>query len=193
MNASEENLKIANDFLEKFIIQSESSVNGSIDLQLVLKALPDKIKPYLINRVQLFSFRIFQESLLAHKNKGKVDAFEYFDKRNKDRVYAIKDTLLAQKKELTKVKESLASVQNKLINSDDQNMNNTHGRAASAFTKRSKARKQLNFEEVPLTELKKKAQSSNYGRISQHKSKSQNSENDSEDESKHTFSKQANF
>ena len=58
--ASEEDLKIANEFLEKFLIQSESSVDGQIDLQLVIKALPDSIKSNSIFLIQLFNFKIFQ-------------------------------------------------------------------------------------------------------------------------------------
>lgn len=81
-----------------------------IDLSLVLKAIPDTIKSYFIKRVQLFNFRIFQESLLAHQNRKIVDAFEYFDKKNKERIYSIKDTLIGQKKELLKVKEVLESL-----------------------------------------------------------------------------------
>jgi hypothetical protein len=76
----------------------------------VLKAIPDTIKPYFIKRVQLFNFKIFQESLLAHQNREIVDAFEYFDKKNKERIYSIKDTLVGQRKELLKVKEVLESL-----------------------------------------------------------------------------------
>ena len=77
---------------------------------MVLKAIPDTIKSYFIKRAQLFNFKIFQESLLAHQNKEIVDAFEYFDKKNKERIYSIKDTLVGQRKELLKVKEVLESL-----------------------------------------------------------------------------------
>lgn len=74
------------------------------------KALPDKIQQYLVEKLQLFNFKILQDSLLAHQNREIVDAFEYFDRKNKERIYSIKDTILGQKKELVKVKEILESM-----------------------------------------------------------------------------------
>ncbi|CAI2359649.1 unnamed protein product [Moneuplotes crassus] len=152
--ASEEDLQIAKEFLEKFVIQSESSVDGQIDLQLVLKALPDSIKMYSVLKMELFNFKIFQDSLLAHQNTEIVDAFEYFDKRNKERVYGIKDTLLTQKQELLNVRESLTSVQEKLKRTDEGG-SQTNPRAHSAFSKPDGTKRHLLFNEMRDKEERK--------------------------------------
>lgn len=52
----------------------------------MVKALPNKIMPYSLETVDLFNFRIFQESLHAHQNQALVKAFEFFDQKNKQRV-----------------------------------------------------------------------------------------------------------
>ena len=182
--ASEDELRIANDFLDKFLIQSESSVDGQIDLPLVIKALPDNIKNYSITRVQLFNFRIFQDSLLAHQNTEIVDAFEYFDKRNKERVYAIKDTLLSQKKELAKVRESLCSVQGQLEQRDDPDPHHPHPRASSAFSKK-RTRKKLFFDDIKKSEQRKP--------MSKTSQKARISEGESEEELKQNMSRNLDF
>lgn len=55
----------------------------------MIKALPNKIMDYGLDAVDLFNFRIFQESLLAYQNLDIVKAFEYFDEKNKQRVKVV--------------------------------------------------------------------------------------------------------
>jgi hypothetical protein len=66
MKLLEDEGKIVEEFLNKFIIMPESGVNDQIDIKLMVKALPNKIMPYTLETVDLFNFRIFQESLHAH-------------------------------------------------------------------------------------------------------------------------------
>ena len=109
VNVTDEELTIANEFLEKFVLESESSIDGHIDLILVIKSLPDYINKNTYSRAELFKFRVFQNSLIAHQNADIVDAFEYFDERNKDRVYSIKEKLSKQKEELESIRSTLSS------------------------------------------------------------------------------------
>jgi len=53
------------DLLSKFLIGSESSFLDTIDLVLMLKALPNKIVSYNIVQMKLFNFSILQNSLIA--------------------------------------------------------------------------------------------------------------------------------
>ena len=146
VHATDEELTIANEFLDKFLIQSEATIDGHIDLNLVLKAIPNKIKPYMLDRIELFNFIIFQDSLIAHQNTEIVDAFEHFDQRNKDRVYSIKEKLLGQKKELGLIREILSSV---------QNLNTSQQRATSADGERKGLRKKINFDEGSRSDFKR--------------------------------------
>ena len=41
----------------------ESGVRDQIDIKLAIKALPNKIMNYSLENVDMFNFRIFQESL----------------------------------------------------------------------------------------------------------------------------------
>jgi len=62
---SEDEIRLADEFLTKFTIVSESSMNEHLDILLMLKALPNKLMETNLEDVELFHFRIFQESLIA--------------------------------------------------------------------------------------------------------------------------------
>ena len=64
----------------------ESGLKDHIDIKLMIKALPNKIMNYSLETVEMFNFRIFQESLHAYQNLDIVKAFEFFDEKNKNRV-----------------------------------------------------------------------------------------------------------
>ena len=61
-------------------------MNDHIDILLMLKALPNKIMVDTLEQIEMFNFRIFQESLIAFQNLDIVNAFEYFDDKNRERV-----------------------------------------------------------------------------------------------------------
>jgi hypothetical protein len=54
---------IVDEFLSKFVMMPESGVRDQIDIKLAIKALPNKIMNYSLENVDMFKFRIFQESL----------------------------------------------------------------------------------------------------------------------------------
>lgn len=72
---------------------SESSADNHLDLILVVKALPYKITEENVEAMEMFNFKIFQESLIAHQNLDMVNAFEYFDDKNRVRVQNVKEKL----------------------------------------------------------------------------------------------------
>ena len=91
------------DVLKKFLIGTESSFLDSINLILMLKALPSKIVDFNLDQMLKFDFSTLQNSLIASQNAEQVNAFEYFDEKNKDRVQKIRSCILDQKDDLNQV------------------------------------------------------------------------------------------
>lgn len=81
----EDELGLVDDFLSKFTIVTELSINEHLDILLMIKALPNRINETNFKSISNFDFRIVQESLIAFQNVDLVNAFEYFDGKNRDR------------------------------------------------------------------------------------------------------------
>ena len=79
-------IDIIDAFLTKFTIVTENSQNEHVDVQIMLKAMPNKVLEGTLGQVDLFNFKIIQESIIAFQNLNIVNAFEYFDDKNKERV-----------------------------------------------------------------------------------------------------------
>ena len=90
----ENEVNLVDQFLTKFTIISESSMNDHLDIMLMLKALPNKVMESTLEQTEMFNFRIFQESLIAFQNLDIVNAFEYFDDKNRERVQNVKDKMM---------------------------------------------------------------------------------------------------
>ena len=106
-------------FLTKFTIVSESSINEHMDIMLMLKALPNRITKITIEQIEMFNFRVFQESLIAFQNVDLVNAFEYFDEKNRERIQNLKEKLSSQKSNLNDVKDILELVKIKIERNED--------------------------------------------------------------------------
>ena len=106
-------------FLTKFTIVSESSINEHMDIMLMLKALPNRITKITIEQIEMFNFRVFQESLIAFQNVDLVNAFEYFDEKNRERIQNLKEKLSSQKNNLNDVKDILELVKIKIERNED--------------------------------------------------------------------------
>ena len=91
---SETEMHLVDQFLTKFTIVSESSMNEHLDIMLMLKALPNKIMEDSLETTEMFKFRIFQESLIAYQNVDLVNAFEYIDEKNRERMQNVKEKIL---------------------------------------------------------------------------------------------------
>lgn len=75
------------EFLNKFLVGNESSFLDTIDIILMLRALPSSINHIdKVKKSKLFNFPNLQNSLTAFINKESVGSFEYYDEKNKDRV-----------------------------------------------------------------------------------------------------------
>lgn len=116
---SEQAVRQVDIFLSKFTIVSESSMNEHIDIMLMLKALPNKVTKHTIEQIEMFNFRIFQESLIAFQNVDLVNAFEYFDEKNRERIQNLKEKLGSQKSNLNDVKDILELVKIKIERNEE--------------------------------------------------------------------------
>jgi hypothetical protein len=110
----EASVRQVDSFLSKFTIVSESSMNEHIDIMLMLKALPNRVTRHTLDQIEMFNFRVFQESLIAFQNIDLVNAFEYFDEKNRERISNLKDKLTSQKSNLNDVKDILELVKIKI-------------------------------------------------------------------------------
>jgi len=116
---SDQLVRLVDSFLTKFTIVSESSINEHMDIMLMLKALPNRITKITIEQIEMFNFRVFQESLIAFQNVDLVNAFEYFDEKNRERIQNLKEKLSSQKNNLNDVKDILELVKIKIERNED--------------------------------------------------------------------------
>jgi hypothetical protein len=72
-----------------------------------------------LEQIEMFNFRVFQESLIAFQNVDLVNAFEYFDEKNRERVQNVKEKLVSQKNNLSDVKDILELVKIKIERNED--------------------------------------------------------------------------
>ncbi len=89
----EEELLLADELLTKFTIVTEQSLSDHLDILLMLKALPNRIDENNFAQINNIDFSILQESLIAFQNTDMVNAFEYFDEKNRDRCANLKESL----------------------------------------------------------------------------------------------------
>ena len=71
-----------------FIINAEgSATNDQVDIILLLKAVPTKIKSKkTLYDTCKFKFLTMDNATIAKANNNQVTSFEYYDKKNKSRV-----------------------------------------------------------------------------------------------------------
>lgn len=115
----EKEVKLMNMFLNKFTIVSENSINEHLDILLMLRALPNKIRDDTVDQTDQFNFKIFQESLIAFQNRELVQAFEYFDEKNRERIDGVKKKIEESKKSLTDVKDIMELIKIKIEKNED--------------------------------------------------------------------------
>ncbi|MFS8160277.1 MAG: hypothetical protein ACMG6E_08740 [Candidatus Roizmanbacteria bacterium] len=106
-------------FLTKFTLGTENSMNEHVDVQIMLKAMPNKVLEATLGQVDLFNFKIIQESIIAFQNLNIVNAFEYFDDKNKERVEGVKENMNDQKSQLHDVRKILELVKAKIERNHD--------------------------------------------------------------------------
>ena len=99
----EHELGLVDEFLSKFTIVTEQSISEHLDILLMIKALPNRVNETNFESINNFDFRIVQESLTAFQNVDLVNAFEYFDGKNRDRCGKVKDALRGETKNLKEI------------------------------------------------------------------------------------------
>ena len=107
------------EFLSKFLLQSESTFIDSIDIVLMLKAIPKPITQYNVKNVKKFNFQILQAAIIAFLNKDIVNAFEFFDVKNRGRVSNVRDLIISQKTNLDNCKDLMEMVRTKVQEHND--------------------------------------------------------------------------
>lgn len=94
-------VKEVGEILKKFVISSETSSGlDTIDIILMMKALPQKITESDLHLKYMFNFVYTQDSLLAYRNEDQVMAFEYYDTLNSKRVTKIRQCIATQRDNL---------------------------------------------------------------------------------------------
>ena len=97
--------------LEKFLVSSDSAFLETIDLKLLLMAMPTHISASKIKRTVLFHFPTLQDSLLAFINSTPSEAFRHYDKGNIKRVHRVRESILEQKRNLDFVQRNITQIQ----------------------------------------------------------------------------------
>lgn len=87
---SQAEIKAVDEMIEKFLVSSDSAFLETIDLKLLLMAMPTNISESKIKRTMLFDFPTLQDSLLTFLNSTPSQAFQYYDSINIDRVHKIR-------------------------------------------------------------------------------------------------------
>ena len=88
----EEEKKIVDKFLNKFVANPEISKSKLIDLSNVIKALPVKFNPRNVIKSEIINMRNMQLALIGYQNTSQDKLFSYYGSRIKNRVF-----LLAQR------------------------------------------------------------------------------------------------
>jgi hypothetical protein len=90
-NIPEDELKIVDIFLKRFLLSSDTSETEVINLKLSLRALPRKINDYNEPKIELLDFSTVQLSLIAFQNDDKDELFEFYDRRNMKRLFRLRN------------------------------------------------------------------------------------------------------
>ncbi|CDW78613.1 UNKNOWN [Stylonychia lemnae] len=119
MDQNKQEEEIVEEYLKKFVIVSESSTLDHINIVIMLKAIPNQIVDYNLEQNELFNFKIFQDSLVAFQNLDMVNAFEYFDEKNRERVQNVKEMLISQRTNLNSVHDIISHVKHKVQKNEE--------------------------------------------------------------------------
>jgi len=114
IDVPDEDEKIATDFLNRFLLNDENSAIAMINLVYFFKSIPKRMTKETFKRSKFFKFQLFQESLVAYMNIQDVNAFEYNDIKNRDRIAIVRNKLNDQKKNLSKEKEFLKTLESSI-------------------------------------------------------------------------------
>lgn len=82
---------VANMFISRFLLITDSNSNGEINLMHALRALPKRLTLNNFSRVEMTNQSVVQMSIIAFQNDDKDELFNFYDKRNKTRMQKIRN------------------------------------------------------------------------------------------------------
>lgn len=119
----EEEVKIVEEIVKKFIFNTDKKQINQVDLNLALKALPSRVDEKNCYRVNLFSFETRQTSIISFKNSEQDQLFKFYDTRNKARLRKLqtrsKETLYKSEKVDQDMNSVAVTVRRLRKNADD--------------------------------------------------------------------------
>lgn len=112
------------EILTKFLVGTEATFLDEVNLMLMVMALSNR----LVSQVDLINFKMFnmstvQQSLVKFINSSQVNSFEFFDKKNDERVQIIRKQIIQQKDNLHTVQSIMNKVKN-LVQKNEQVLTN---------------------------------------------------------------------
>jgi len=115
MDTDENAVKVVDEFLSRFLINSESSgLMDNIDLRLMLTALNQVVHRNNIDQINLYQFHTLQAAIIAFSNENIVTAFDFFDGKNQKRTSDVRELIMDQKKNLDNVDKIMNNVKNQV-------------------------------------------------------------------------------
>ena len=93
LDIDEKDIEIADLFLSRFLITSDATGKGEIDLTHVLRALPKRMNGVNFPRIEMMNMSGVQLSIIAFQNDDKDELFNFYDKRNKNRMHRLRVSL----------------------------------------------------------------------------------------------------
>ena len=110
-----EQARIVASFFDCFKQSTEgSSSSDSVNLVLLMRAVPTKVHQHNVAEKRKFKFIVLEDAVIAYANKEDVTSFDYYDKKNKKRVSDVKALVAAQTANLQTIERNLGTVQAKL-------------------------------------------------------------------------------
>lgn len=106
LDIDERDVEIADLFLSRFLLTSDATGKGEIDLTHTLRALPKRINSVNFPRIEMMNMSGVQLSIIAFQNDDKDELFNFYDKRNKNRMQRLRVSL---------EENNLADVQTRLV------------------------------------------------------------------------------
>lgn len=91
-----------------------STASDTVDITLLMQAIPTPVLSLNIDQIKLFNLIILQDAIVAHENAETVTSFEFYDKKNKKRVADVKEIVNNQFNNLKKVEGNLKALKEKL-------------------------------------------------------------------------------
>jgi hypothetical protein len=99
---------LINNFIKRFLMNSQTSLGDHINLKMALKALPYFIDRHNLQKVDSINFQKVQQALIWFVNDDQDEMFNYYDSRNIQRIESISTTNHINEELINKILRSSA-------------------------------------------------------------------------------------